>query len=432
MRSVRYGCSRTRSASAWPSGPRLSQMLFGTPSRPRSWTSPARRIWPAAGSPSPYAVAACMARSATPREWPRVYRDFTSAKSAIASSAESNASPVSRIPSAGSALSTASQLLASSSPANRDAAHLANTSTISGSNCVPRRCLATSTAACVPSARWNTSTTSASVIQARGDENVCAARSLRHALAVPPLEGLLDAVAHPLRQAELRRQRVRRPPVVLQHRVGGPAPVADEGDSEPGPFRERPVGAEVAQDEQGPVGLGGEVGPAKIGLERGVVAEPLRLLVRVNVAAHPGDERGVVHHFAVPVRQVQVLGQSQRDQRLAQHVLHRLAHAEVSRQRQDGQQFGQVNAVAVGGLGHDPNASSKAARPATPTGAGHPAGPGAAAGSGGLWCLPAASSSGIDIGCFHFVTKAVRAALIGSSGQRRYRALCFGNAVERT
>jgi predicted peroxiredoxin len=36
------------------------------------------------------------------------------------------------------------------------------TSTTCGSNCVPRRCLATATAASVPPARWKTSTTSAS------------------------------------------------------------------------------------------------------------------------------------------------------------------------------------------------------------------------------------------------------------------------------
>ena len=45
IRSVRYGCIRTR--SSFPdgvSGPLgLSQMLLGTPSLPRSWTSAARR-----------------------------------------------------------------------------------------------------------------------------------------------------------------------------------------------------------------------------------------------------------------------------------------------------------------------------------------------------------------------------------------------------
>ena len=43
MRSVRYGCRRTRSHSPGPSGPRLSQIAFETPSRPKSCTRPARR-----------------------------------------------------------------------------------------------------------------------------------------------------------------------------------------------------------------------------------------------------------------------------------------------------------------------------------------------------------------------------------------------------
>ena len=43
IRSVRYGCMRTRSHSPAPSGPGLSQIAFDTPSRPKSCTSPARR-----------------------------------------------------------------------------------------------------------------------------------------------------------------------------------------------------------------------------------------------------------------------------------------------------------------------------------------------------------------------------------------------------
>ena len=42
IRSVKYGCSRTRSHSPAPSGPGLSQIEFETPRRPKSWTSPAR------------------------------------------------------------------------------------------------------------------------------------------------------------------------------------------------------------------------------------------------------------------------------------------------------------------------------------------------------------------------------------------------------
>ncbi len=92
-----------------------------------------------------------------------VYGDFTSVNSAIAVSAASNWASVSRAASAGSAAITASQVLASSRPANSAGACATNTSTTCGSNWVPRRCMATATAASVPPARWNTSTTSASV-----------------------------------------------------------------------------------------------------------------------------------------------------------------------------------------------------------------------------------------------------------------------------
>ena len=43
IRSVRYGCSRTRSNSAGVNAPGLSHIAFDTPRRPRSCTKPARR-----------------------------------------------------------------------------------------------------------------------------------------------------------------------------------------------------------------------------------------------------------------------------------------------------------------------------------------------------------------------------------------------------
>ena len=53
MRSVRYGAIRTRSHSPGPSGPGLSQIALETPSRPRSWTSAARRSVRASSSGRP-------------------------------------------------------------------------------------------------------------------------------------------------------------------------------------------------------------------------------------------------------------------------------------------------------------------------------------------------------------------------------------------
>src|SRR5215467_12153542 len=66
----------------------------------------------------------------------------------------------------------------------------------------------------------------------------------------PSVEGLLHAVANLLRQAEPRRQPVRREPVVLQHRLGGAAPLAGEGGTDPGPVQQWPARAQMAEHEQ--------------------------------------------------------------------------------------------------------------------------------------------------------------------------------------
>ena len=92
-----------------PSGPRLSQIAFEMPSRPRSCTRPARRIV-VVSSGSPSSTAARAASSATACAWPSMYGDFRSTKFAIASSAASNCSPVSVTASAGSASITASHV----------------------------------------------------------------------------------------------------------------------------------------------------------------------------------------------------------------------------------------------------------------------------------------------------------------------------------
>ena len=55
-----------------------------------------------------------------------------------------------------------------------------------------------------------------------------------------------------------------------------------------------------------------------------VVAEPLRLLVRVGVAPDVDQQRGVVDVGALLLVEAELLREAQRDQALAQHVLHRL------------------------------------------------------------------------------------------------------------
>jgi hypothetical protein len=121
--------------------------------------------------------------------------------------------------------------------------------------------------------------------------------------------------------------------VILDHGLGHPAAVTREGHPELGALRHGPARAEMAEDEQRPRGDRAEVGMPEVGLQRHVIAEPLGLLVGVDMASHPGQQGRVVHDLLVGFVEAHPLGQPQRDQALAQDVLHRLAHAQVGAER---------------------------------------------------------------------------------------------------
>ena len=84
-----------------------------------------------------------------------------------------------------------------------------------------------------------------------------------------------------------------------------------------------------------------------VGLQRDVVAEPLGLLVGVGVAADVDQQRRVVDDRPLLLVEADPLGQPQRDQALAQHVLHRLPEAEVDAERERRDELGQANRLAV-------------------------------------------------------------------------------------
>jgi hypothetical protein len=113
-----------------------------------------------------------------------------------------------------------------------------------------------------------------------------------------------------------------------------------------------PPAAEVAHHEQHLDGRRVEVGTPGVRLEDGIVAEPLSLLVGVHVAAHPGQQAGVVDHGPVRVTESGVAGEPQRDQALPEHVLHRLAHPQVCRQRKRREQLGQPDSGPGNGFRH--------------------------------------------------------------------------------
>jgi hypothetical protein len=93
------------------------------------------------------------------------------------------------------------------------------------------------------------------------------------------------------------------------------------------------------------------------GLQGDVVAEPLRLLVGIGMTADVDEQGRVVDDGAGLLVESDPLGQPQRDQGLAQHVLHRLPEPQVHAERQRGDQLRQPYVCAVR-LAHRPRLSS--------------------------------------------------------------------------
>src|SRR6202171_2086182 len=304
MRPLRYGWSRTRSNSAAVSVPGLSQTAFETPTRPRRCTNPARRtsVWSSAGNPWPRAAAA--ASSATPRECPMVYGDLTSTKSAIASKAASNSEPDSHAPNPGSSAITAPQVVTASNSANTSEAARQNTSTMAGSNCVPLRSRATETAASVPPIRWNTSTTSArltmrAVVRIWSPFAPAGAPLSSHRSKVSNTRGATRAAPHPPPQPESTSKLVGGVTVALQCGASSRPAGSEQLDTKLRAITQRQPRAKMFHHEPACGKRVGEIHVAVVGLQRKVVAEPLRLLIRVDVTANPSKQRRVVHDAAI-------------------------------------------------------------------------------------------------------------------------------------
>jgi hypothetical protein len=83
------------------------------------------------------------------------------------------------------------------------------------------------------------------------------------------------------------------------------------------------------------------VGEMLIRPQGDVVAEPRRLLVRVRMAAQPGQQRDVVDDRSLGLLELEVLGDTEPEYAGTQHVLHRLAEPQVRGQRDRGDQLRQ-------------------------------------------------------------------------------------------
>ena len=248
------------SHSAGVSLPGLSRTVFGTPSFPRSCSSPARRRSRSSAAPRPRTAPIPAAVSATRSEWREVKGDFASTTRPNASAIRSSRSSSART--TRSAGSSAATCMVTSGDATRSQkaasrATCSNRSASAGSNQVPRRRRTTSAAASGPPAAKKTSAVWASptirpsgaissprrpaglprpsqcssadaiaTTVASGNASrsrICAPRSQRSPTSSSPRRAPLRATA-----ATLRRRRGRRPggrADDVPHRLGRPVPV---------------------------------------------------------------------------------------------------------------------------------------------------------------------------------------------------------------
>ena len=124
-------------------------------------------------------------------------------------------------------------------------------------------------------------------------------------------------------------------------------PAERELDTDPEAVQRAVVGSQQLQRRE-QVADAAELVVVLARLQRDVVAEPLRLLVRVGVTADVDEQRRVVDVGTRLLVEPDALGQPQRDPALSQHVLHRLAEAEIDPQRQRADELSQANAHACG------------------------------------------------------------------------------------
>ena len=292
------------------------------------------------GAGRPASRAASAARFATPREWPAVCGAFTSTRSAIASRTSSSSAPLTIRERRGSASRTRSQLDASPRPSRSSSALRQNASTSAGSSCLPAllaRELAGGASPAEPVVD----------LGRRGQRDQ--ARRQRDRIPFEPVR--LDPCRPSARRSLERNagRRVEPDPAAgncrRQRRVGEQE-CADLLHPTHGERRDHPRARETtvsrADQAQHP---GYRLDPAleAVRLESDVVAEPLRLLVRVRVAVDMPEQPRVVGRNDVRLACPDPVGETQCDHGLLEGVLHRLAQTQVGGQRQGRHQLGQTN-----------------------------------------------------------------------------------------
>jgi hypothetical protein len=173
----------------------------------------------------------------------------------------------------------------------------------------------------------------------------------RVALAVPALEHLKQRVAHVLIETKSSRQLAGDDAVRSVHRVHRLTPREEELDRRTRAPRGRRARGQIPQHEARAVEPD-QVRGVHVGAQCDVIAEPPGLLVGVDMAADPRQQRDVVDDHALGLIETAALAEPEGDHALPKHVLHRMAQPQIGAQRQRRDQLGQAHPRAPRLVGH--------------------------------------------------------------------------------
>src|SRR5688572_27824921 len=177
-------------------------------------------------------------------------------------------------------------------------------------------------------------------------QHLLALNAVRLALAVPALKGLGDAVPNRVGQPEVLAERGRGTPVVRIHLIKVVPPVGEKPDAGFDALSKWPTITDVSQQEGETASGVADVEVSGIVLERLVVAEPLRLFVRIYVASQPGQHGGVIHDLAFLLVHREIFGKAQRDIGLPEHMLGGVAQSKVGAERQRAEELGHLHSCS--------------------------------------------------------------------------------------
>jgi hypothetical protein len=148
---------------------------------------------------------------------------------------------------------------------------------------------------------------------------------------------VLETIAHLHSKAEAHCEQPSEHAVRRLHRDHRIAPGGQQRSETQHPARSRLAATDVAHHEA----HAELICEVAVRPQLDVITEPAGLLMRVRVAAQPGEQRNVVDDGSLCLVQLEILRYAEGQHARAQHMLHRLPEPEIRGQRHGRHKFGE-------------------------------------------------------------------------------------------